>query len=129
MQEVPDIVKTFFGAWVLRDPSIAAAHVTDDVVIQDPNNNITGPQPLVEHLQLALHHFDFHVDYGQCWGEPEDFVFLCRIELIGRSQHFSGLKTGFSPAVFVKLRDGLIASWVEHWDPRELNRALARANP
>jgi hypothetical protein len=129
MQEVPDIVKSFFGAWIKRDPAIAAAHVTDDVHIQDPNNNIVGPRPLVDHLQLALQHFDFSVDYGQCWGEAEDFVFLCRIELTGRSKHFAGLSTGFSPAVFVKLQNGLIASWVEYWDPRELNAALAGGKP
>ena len=124
MQEVPDIVKSFFSAWTLRDPAIAAALVTDDVRIIDPNNNVSGPQPLVEHLKSALHHFDFDVEYGQCWGDAEDFVFQCRVSLRGRSKHFVNIQTGFEPAVFVKLRDGKIASWVEYWDPRELNDAL-----
>jgi ketosteroid isomerase-like protein len=126
MDTVPDIVKTFFNAWILRDPAIAAALVTDDVTIRDPNNAADGPAALVEHLNSALHHFDFDVEYGQCWGGPDDFVFLCRVGLTGRSKHFAHVQTSFEPAVFVKLRDGLIESWIEHWDPRELNAALSR---
>jgi ketosteroid isomerase-like protein len=126
MHDVPDIVRSFFSAWTLRDPAIAASLVTEDVKIIDPNNNAVGPAALVEHLHTALHHFDFAVDYGQCWGDPEDFVFLCRITLTGRSTHFANVRTGFDPAVVVKMRDGLIASWIEYWDPRELNKALSR---
>jgi ketosteroid isomerase-like protein len=129
MNNVPDLVKTFFSAWILKDPAIAAALVTSDVVIRDPNNNAVGPDALVEHLLVALRNFDFDVEYGQCWGEPDDFVFLCRVELTGKSKYFAHVQTSFEPAVFVKLRDGLIASWVEYWDPRELNKTLASGRP
>ncbi len=129
MKEIPEIVHTFFSAWTLRDPAIAAAMVTDDVIIRDPNNAADGPKALVDHLEKALHHFDFDVEYGECWGEPEDFVFLCHVGLTGRSKHFANIRTGFDPAVFVKLRDGKIASWVEYWDPRELNAVLSGTKP
>jgi ketosteroid isomerase-like protein len=125
MQEVPEIVKSFFGAWLKRDPAIAVALVTQTVTITDPNFSAVGPDALVDHLQLALNHFDFDVEYGQCWGEPDDFVFRCKVLLVGRSKHFAHIRTSFEPAVFVKLQDGLIASWVEYWDPRQLNDALA----
>ena len=125
MNEVPQIVKTFFDAWILRDPSIAAAMVTNDVTVKDPNNNVRGPEALVEHLELALRHFDFSVEYGQCWGEPNDFVFLCHIALSGRSKHYANVQINFAPAVFVKLTDGLISSWAEYWDPRALNASLS----
>jgi ketosteroid isomerase-like protein len=125
MNEVPEIVRTFLGAWTQRDPAIATVRVTSDVTITDPNQSVIGPEALVKHLEIALHHFDFDVEYGQCWGEPDDFVFRCRIALVGRSKHFAHIRTGFEPAVFVKLRDGLIASWAEYWDPRALNEALA----
>ncbi len=124
MQQVPDIVKSFFQAWTTRDPAIAAALVTDDVRITDPNHDVTGPEPLVEHLGMALHHFDFTVSYDRCWGDPEDFVFLCRIQLVGRSKHFANVQAEFEPAVFVKLRNGKIASWVEYWDPTNFNKAM-----
>ncbi len=125
MNSVPEIVNTFLSVWTQRDPAIASALVTPDVIITDPNFSAVGPAALVEHLDLALKHFDFDVEYGQCWGDPNDFVFRCRIMLTGRSKHFAHIRTGFEPAVFVTLREGLIASWVEYWDPRALNEALA----
>jgi ketosteroid isomerase-like protein len=125
MSDVPQVIRTFLSAWSERDPSLAAASVTDDVVIHDPSNDVTGPSALVEHLEVILRRFDFAITYGPCLCEGDRVAFTCRIDMTGRSSRLAGVRTGFEPAIFVQLRDGRIASWTEYWDPAPLARDLA----
>ncbi len=127
MSEVPEIVRTFLSAWSERDPSIVARCVTDDVAIDDPNNSCRGPEPLIEHLAMVLERFDFSVSYGPCVRDGDLVAFRCRIDMVGRRGRLEGLRTGFEPSVWVELRNGLIATWTEYWDPAPLARDLAGA--
>ena len=127
MSDVPEVVRTFLSAWTEKDSSLAVGVITDDVAIKDPNASIVGAAPLVEHLDVIFRRFDFAVTYGTCVQEGDNIAFTCRIDMTGKSSRLAGVQTGFSPAVFVHLRDGKIASWTEHWDPAPLHRDLAAA--
>jgi len=127
MSDVPEVVRTFLSAWTEKDSSLAVGVITDDVAIKDPNASIVGPGPLVEHLDAIFRRFDFAVTYGTCVREGDSIAFTCRIDMTGRSSRLAGVQTGFSPAVFVQLRDGKIASWTEYWDPAPLTRDLSAA--
>ena len=54
MSEVPEVVRTFLSSWSDRDAGRVRTVVTDDVVVRDPNNDVRGPEPLVEHLEVVL---------------------------------------------------------------------------
>jgi ketosteroid isomerase-like protein len=124
MSAIPEIVHTFLSAWTLRDPSHAAAAVTEDVMIIDPNNNVHGVAPLVEHLHMVLKRFDFGVEFGDCISEGDRLAFTCRISMTGRPGRFLGMQTSFEPSVFVTLSEGKISSWTEFWDPAALNKTI-----
>ena len=133
MSDVPSVIRSFLSAWSERDPSRAAAAVTDDVVVIDPNGRVEGPTPLVEHIEMVLRRFDFDASsVHSCFVEGDlsadarmAFVFACRMK--GRSSRLAGVETGFDAAVFVSLRAGKIATWTEYWDPAPMVAGLALA--
>ena len=133
MADVPAVVTRFLSAWSDREPARAAAEVTDDVVIIDPNGRVDGPATLVEHIEAVLRRFDFDASsVHSCFVEGDlaadarmAFVFACRMN--GRSSRLAGIETGFDSAVFVALRGGKIATWTEYWDPAPMQTTLAAA--
>ena len=127
MSEVPEVVGRFLSAWTLRDPQIAAAAVTKDVVITDPNGTFTGPAALVEHLDVILRRFDFGITFGTCLVDGDQVACTYRCDMTGRSSRLAGVVTGFDAALFVELREGKIHRWTEYWDPAGVARHLAAA--
>jgi SnoaL-like domain len=125
---VPEVIRTFLSGWTLRDSTLATGVVTDDVIIRDPHHDVVGPAALAAHLDQVFRHFDFAVDFdGPVVVEGDCVAFVCTITLTGRSSRFTGFTSGFSPAVFVELREAKISSWIEHWDPATFDAALAAA--
>ena len=131
MSDVPPVITRFLSAWSVRDPQVAAAEVTDDVVLSDPNERFDGRPAVVDHLELILRRFDFDtptVDHCVVDGDPTGdatAAFVLKVRMTGRSTRLAGVVTGFEAGVFVDIRGGLIARYQEYWDPAPMARALA----
>ncbi len=124
MSQVPELIQTFLSAWTKKDPSIARAVVSSDVVIVDPAHDIVGPDALEEHLREVFPLFEFSVVFEDCVVDGPHVAFVCEISMTGIGA-FAGLVTSFRPAVFVDTADGKIVRWREFWDPAPMRKAIA----
>ena len=133
MSATPAVITRFFSAWAQRDPDLAIAEVTPDVVIADPFGSNVGPDVLREHLDAILRRFDFApAQVTNCLidGDPNadcQLAFIAQVSMTGRSKRVLGVETGFEAATFVTLKGGKIHRWNEYWDPAPMAATLAAA--
>ena len=133
MSETPEVLVRFFSAWSKRDPALALAEVTPDVVITDPFGSNVGSEVLREHLEMILRRFDFApARISNCFVDGEldgdcRIAFVAECPMTGRSSSVAGVETGFEAAVFVTLKGGRIHRWNEYWDPAPMTAKLAGA--
>ncbi len=133
MSDTPAAITRFLSAWTARDPQLAAAEVTDTVVLVDPNERHEGRDALVVHLEQVLRRFDFQstaIEHCVVDGDPlgdAQVAFILRVKMTGRSSRLAGVVSGFDAGVFVTLVGAKIDRYTEFWDPTPMAAALSGA--